>query len=531
MKRAKSKEQRGGKNPLSAQRSKWTTLPPSEVQARHIIHWIENTLFVPEGRLVGQPMRLAGWQKDELKRIYDNPAGTRRAILSFGRKNGKTALAAMLMLVHLCGPKAVPNSQLFSAAQSREQASIIFHLAAKMVRMSPVLLDQVVVKEASKILEFPQYASRYRALSAEVTTAYGLSPIFVIHDELGQVRGPRSELYDALETATGAQEAPLSIIISTQAPSDGDLLSILIDDALNGGDARTVCKVYTAPIEMDAFTEAAVRMANPAFGDFLNPQEVMAMANDARRMPAREAEFRNLVLNQRVEAVAPFISHDVWQRCSDEPEAIDDVPVYGGLDLSEVRDLTALVLMGKVRNRWHVHPTFWLPEEGLPEKSRNDRIPYDLWQRQGFLQTTPGRSISYEYVATHLRGIFDRYDIRKLAFDAWNMKHLIPWLNEAGFSEQEIKEKFVEFGQGAKSMSPALRELEQIILDEGLCHGDNPVLSMCAACSVVEGKDAANRRLSKNKSSGRIDGMVALAMAVGVAPMKGPPIDVEALIG
>jgi phage terminase large subunit-like protein len=284
-------------------------------------------------------------------------------------------------------------------------------------------------------------------------------------------------------------------------------------------------------MDLDPFSEEAVRLANPAFGEFLNPREAMAMAQDAKRMPAREQEYRNLVLNQRVEAVAPFISHDVWNRNGDTPDDLGNVAVYAGLDLSEVRDLTALVLVGHVHGKWSVHPTFWLPEEGLAEKARNDRVPYDMWAQQGFLQTTPGRSVSYQYIAMVLRQVFDTYDIRKLAFDSWNMKHLKPWLLENGFNEQEFNEKFIEFGQGKKSMSPALRDLEQILLDDEMAHGNHPVLKMCAANSVVEGKDSANRRLSKNKSSGRIDGMVALAMAMGVAPLRAQEIDVEAMIG
>jgi phage terminase large subunit-like protein len=528
---------RSRKSPKADDRSKsrkteqWVTIAPEDVTAAQIIHWIENTLYVPEGRLIGQPIRLAPWQKDEIVRIYDNPSGTRRAILSFARKNGKTALSACLLLVHLCGPKSIPNSNLYSTAQSREQASLIFTLASKIIRMSPVLQNQVHIKDTHKILEFPYYNVVFRALSAEASTAYGLSPVFVVHDELGQVRGPRSELYEALETSTGAQSEPLSIIISTQAPSDNDLLSILIDDALSGEDPRIMARVFSAPMDLDPFSEEAIRLANPAFGDFLNPREVLQMAAEAKRMPAREAQFRNLVLNQRVEAKSPFVSHDVWGRCGDEPEDIQDVPVYAGLDLSEVKDLTALVLIGYKHKIWNVHPTFWLPQEGIHEKARNDRVPYDMWAQRGFLQLTPGRSVSYEYVAAHLRNVFDAFDIRKLAFDAWNMRHLKPWLITAGFNEQEIEEKFVEFRQGTQSMSPALRDLEQIILEEGMAHGDHPVLGMCAANSVVEGKDSANRKLSKAKSSGRIDGMVALAMAFGVAPLKAPAIDVEALIG
>ena len=164
--------------------------------------------MIPEGRDVGKPVKLRPWQRHEIKRIYDNPHGTRRAILSFGRKNAKTTLTAFLLLLHLCEPEAKANSQLFSAAQSREQAAILFGLAAKIVRMSPTLNPVVLIRDTAKQLACPDLGTLYRALSAEASTAYGLSPVFIVHDELGQVQGPRSELYEALETATGAQEAP-----------------------------------------------------------------------------------------------------------------------------------------------------------------------------------------------------------------------------------------------------------------------------------------------------------------------------------
>jgi phage terminase large subunit-like protein len=507
-------------------------LGDDKVTAADIIAFIEQTCFVPEGRFVGKKLELFSWQKAEICRIYDNPHGTRRAILSMGRKNAKTTLAACLLLAHLCGPPArnKPNSQLYSAAQSRDQAAIIFSLAAKMVRMNPELLQAVTIQETAKSLICPELGTRYRALSADATTAYGLSPALVIHDELGQVRGPRSPLYEALETATGAQESPLSIIISTQAPSDVDLLSVLIDDAQAGHDPHTVVKLYTAPTELDPFDEQTIRLANPAFGTFLSAKEVLAMARDAQRMPAREAEYRNLILNQRVEMSNPFISPAVWKACGGPVGSLEGVPLYGGLDLSEAADLTALVLIGKREGKWRVQPTFWLPSEGLNEKSVADRVPYDMWARQGYLQTTPGRSISYEFVASYLRDVFRRYDVRKLAFDRWNFKHLLPWLLKAGMSEQFVKEHFVEFGQGMQSMSPALRDLEQVLLEGELAHGNHPVLTMCITNTVITLDDAGNRKPSKRKSTGRIDGMIALAMAVGVAQLPTKQIDISTLI-
>jgi phage terminase large subunit-like protein len=281
-----------------------TFRPTSLTLGEEIIRWIESTSRVPEGALVGQPMQLMDWQKDAIRKIYDNPHRTRRCIISVGRKSGKTTFAACLLLVHLAGP-AIPNSQLLSAAQSRDQAAILYALAAKITRMSPRLSDEVVCKDGVKQLVCASRGTAYRALSAEASTNYGLSPAFIVFDELGQVRGPRDPLFEALTTSTSGQLTPLQAIISTQSPTDADLLSVLIDDAQAGHDPRVICSLYSAPADADPFSLETIRAANPALGVFQNPDEVLAMAADAKRMPAREAAFRNLVLNQRIEASSP----------------------------------------------------------------------------------------------------------------------------------------------------------------------------------------------------------------------------------
>jgi phage terminase large subunit-like protein len=503
------------------------------IRAADVIEFIETTCYVPEGKHVGEKLRLLDWQKDELRKIYDNVHGTRRAIISTPRKNAKTTLCACLLLNHLCGPSArgKPNSQLYSAAQSRDQAGIVFSLACKMIRLNPDLRSAVAIQETAKALTCPELGTRYRALSAESTTAFGLSPAFTIFDELGQVRGPQSPLYEALESATGAQESPLTVIISTQARSDGDLLSMLIDDALAGHDPHTVVSLHTAPREFDPFDEVTIRLANPALDGFMNRREILAMAADAKRMPSREAEFRNLILNQRIEANDPFISPSVWSACGTPVAPLDGAQVYGGLDLSSSVDLTALVLIGRCNGKWHVHPTLWLPSEGLSEKAVTDHVPYDRWRDRGYLQTTSGKTVSYEFVAHHLREVFQRYDVQKLGFDRWNMRHLRPWLLRAGFTESVIEQHFVEFGQGMASMSPALRDLEQVLIEGELAHGGHPILTMNVSNTVIVLDDAGNRKPSKRKSTGRIDGLVALAMAIGVAPLQAEEIDIRSLIG
>jgi phage terminase large subunit-like protein len=500
---------------------KSTKKSKTKTRAERNIKWIEDHCCVPEGRDVGKRVQLRPWQREEIIKIYDNPHGTRRVILSFGRKNGKTAFASFLLLLHLAGPEHMINSQLYSAAQSREQAAILFGLAAKVVRLSPSLSAYVLVRDTAKELVCRELGTRYKALSAEASTAYGLAPAFIVHDELGQVHGPRFELYEALETATATQENPLSLVISTQAPTDSDLLSILIDDALQGNDPRVVVSLYSAPMEDEPFDEETIRKANPAFGDFQNANEVLAMAQDAKRMPSREAEYRNLILNQRVEASSPFVSKIVWDACSAPVADLTKVPCYAGLDLSETQDLTAFVMVGKVAGKWQVHPTFWLPHDTLHDRARADRLPYDVWHRQGFLRTVPGRSVDYEHVAAFLFETCRAYDVKKIAFDRWNFLHLRPWLLKSGFTDQQVQDKFIEFGQGFKDMSPALRALEVEVLNARINHGGHPVLGMCAANAVVQTDPAGSKKLAKNKSSGRIDGMVALAMAMGSVPHEG----------
>lgn len=478
--------------------------------------WIEKYCRVPEGKHVGQAVKLRTWQRAEICKIYDSP--TRLAILSFGRKNGKTALVAFLLLLHLVGPEAVANSQLYSAAQSRAQAAIVYRYASQMVRLSPDLASHVTPRESAKELAAPELGTLYRALSAEAATAYGFSPIFTVHDELGQVRGPRSDLFDALETASGAHESPLSVIISTQAPNDTDLLSMLIDEALTGADPQTKVSLHAAPIDSDPWSEETWKLANPAYGDFLNPAEVATQARRAKALPAQEPAFRNLVLNQRVEARSPLIPRSLWMRCGGETALYAGEPMFIGLDLSSTTDLTALVRVWKSGSIWQVQPTFWVPEVGLYERARRDRVPYDTWAAQGLIETTPGASVDYDYVAQWLLQAqqAEGWAIEQVAFDRWRIDLFKAALSRQGAADDFLLQ-MVEFGQGFQSMSPAIDILETELLNGTLAHGAHPVLTMCAANAVAVRDPAGNRKADKAKSTGRIDGLVALLMGLARA--------------
>jgi len=489
----------------------------SLTRADRVIAFIERYVRVPEGSEVGKPLKLLPFQERFIREVYDNPAGTSRAYLSIARKNGKTALIAAIMLVHLVGPEARQNTQIISGARSRDQAAIVYKLAEKMVRLNPDLSKIIKTTPSSKTLVGLPMNVEFKAISAEAGTAHGLSPVLAILDEVGQVKGPSDAFIEAIETAQGAHDAPLLLAISTQAATDGDLFSDWLDKAVSGNDARIVSHLYAAPENCELDDREAWAAANPALGVFRSLTDVEDYSRRAMQSPAQESSFRWLFLNQRVEANNPYISRGLWAECGGDVAADwSGHEVFGGLDLSASNDLTAFVRVAWIDGKMHARSTFWLPEEGLRDRARQDRVPYDVWAREGELATTPGRTVDYDWVAPVVLTSMRAEGIRQIAFDRWNMRFLRPALERAGATEEEMA-RFVEFGQGFQSMSPALRALDGVLLNGLLRHGGHPVLTMCAANAVVKSDPAGNRKLVKFAANRRIDGMIALAMAVATA--------------
>jgi phage terminase large subunit-like protein len=522
------------------------------------IQWIENRILVPEGRDVGKPLTLRPFQREIITGIYDAEPRPRYVIISMAKKNAKTALSGALLLLNICGPEAKQNSQLYSTGQTRKQAATIFRLASKMRRSAPDIAAVTFTRDTTKEIVCPELGTEYTALARKAESQHGLSPRFMVHDELGQVRGPTWDLFDALETADQAHDDALSIIISTQPAADGDLMAILMDDAINtsenpdahpvvSGDGRTLLFLWTADEtghEDDkdwAFTEEAMRQANPAYGDFLSAQSMCDKAAAARRMRSNENTFRNFNLNQRVESIDPFIPRGVWMSCKAEPkiEALD-CPLYLGLDLSKRTDLTALAMIAELDGVWHAWVDFWVPSIGLLERASRDRVPYDQWVTDGLITATPGASINYRHPAERLLEICGDHTVASVAFDRWRMDvftkeiaRLI--MDEDDLDSEDMEARVLEavplrpHGQGFRDMAPALDALEEALLNKRLCHGANSVLTMCAANARAVADSAGNRKLDKTRSTGRIDGLQALAMAFGAAggitePKQGPSV-------
>lgn len=461
-------------------------------------------------------MKLLPFQKKFILDVYDNPAGTSRAYLSVARKNGKSALIAAILLAHIVGPEAKQNSQIVSGARSRDQAALVFKLAEKMVRLSPQLSEIVRVVPSSKMLIGLVMNVEYKAISAEAGTAHGLSPVLAILDEVGQVRGPQDSFIEAIETAQGAHASPLLIAISTQAATDADLFSNWLDDAANAKDRRIVSHVYTAPEDCALGDKKSWRAANPALGKFRSLQDMADFAKQAARLPAKENSFRWLYLNQRIEAVSPFLSKSEWEANAAAADVPLGSPCWAGLDLSASRDLTALILVFPIDDQFHVVPHFFLPAQGIRERSESEKYPYDTWAKQGYLTLIDGPVIIPSFIAMAVAEISQDYDLQLLAYDRWRIHDFQRELDNIG-----AQIPMASFGQGFKDMAPAVDKVERLVAERKLRHGDNPILNMCAAGAVIEQDPAGNRKLTKKKSLSRIDGLVALSMALGCMSTEG----------
>lgn len=499
------------------------------IRVRNIFKFCQE-LTVPSGKGEGSPLRLRPFQKRFIRDVYgrvgrNRKRKTRRAVLSMARKNGKSLLTAALSLVHLVGPERVPNGEIYSAATEREQAAIVFRYAAQIVRADPELEALIKIVDSTKTMIGLDTGSVYRAISAEAGSKFGYNPTVVIYDELAQAK--KRDLYDALDTSMAARDEPLFIIISTQSNDPQHLLSQLIDDGLSGRDPSTVCHLYAVPDDADpdvVFRDKKLwKLANPALGDFRSLPEMRTMAKRALRMPTFEASFRNLYLNQRVDAHSPLIPRLEWQGCCGEYEIEEGEEVYLGLDLSGKTDLTALVGV-TADSASRVLARFWKPEVALKDHEKRDRVPYATWKAQGLLETTPGRAVQYDFVAARLAEIHAQYVIRGLAFDRWSIDNFKNACNREGLDvwidgqDDELAGavRMVQWGQGYKDMAPAIDALEVAVLERILKHDGHPVLTWNISNAMATQDPAGNRKMDKAATRFRIDGAVALAMAIGL---------------
>lgn len=507
-------------------------------RAEQVIKFIE-LLRVPSGEGQGGPMRLRPWQKQFIRDLYaphvDGNRRVRRAILSVARKNGKTAIIAAIALAHLIGPEAIKNGEIYSAANDREQAGQVFKFLRQLIDADEELSQVLDIVPSTKTVVCKQNGSFYRALSADAGTKHGLNPSVWIYDELAQSRN--QELYEVMNTSQGARKEPLGIVISTQSPDPEHPLSKLIDDGLVANDATVLVHLYCADDEAEIMDEDAWRAANPALGDFRSVEDLSALAIQASRMPSMEASFRNLYLNQRVDQNSPLIPRSEWKACQTGVTLMLGEDVYLALDLSGVHDLTSLVGISAAVGEERVKAWHWKPHDFLFDHAKRDRAPYDLWAKDGWLETPPGRAIDYSYVASRIAEIREDYSIRGLAYDRWRIEQLLVEFQRIGvdaFIEGKDKPfdgalRLVPWGQGYRDMSPAVEALEASFIHRRFKHDGNPVLAFCFANAIAVSDASGNRKLDKSKTRFRIDGAVATAMAAGLKAREVEPEQIESV--
>jgi len=472
-----------------------------------------------KGEWAGRPLILEPWQQFVMWSLFGwkREDGTRRfrtSYLEVARKNGKTTMAAGIGL-YLMLADGEPGAEVYSIATKRDQARISHSEATRMAKSSPQLRKMVTIfKDNIHILDT---ASKFEPLGADSDTMDGLNVHGAVVDEVHAHK--TRDTWDVIETATGSRRQPLMFAITT-AGYDRETLCFkqheytqkILDGVLQ--DDSWFGMVYGLD-EGDAFEDEAIWIkANPNLGVSKKLDDMQRKAARAREMPSALNAFLRLELDVWTQSETKWIPRQHWDQCGQavDAEGLRGRSCYAGLDLSSNTDVSALVLVFPPQSdedAYQVVSRFWIPEEAMVERAHRDRVPYPAWVRQGFIKATPGNVIDYDFILAEVDELAQAYDILELAFDRWGATKIQTDLMEKGGEDW-----LVQFGQGYVSMSPPMKELERLILEHKLAHGNNPVLTWMADNLVVRQDPAGNLKPDKEKSTERIDGMVALVMAL-----------------
>lgn len=430
-------------------------------------------------------------------------------------KTHNSELAAAIALYLLYADNE-PSAEVYGAACDRNQASIVFDVARQMVEMSPALMRRSKIRSAGKRIINYRNAGFYQVLSAETGTKHGLNVSGLVFDEIHAQ--PNRKLYDVLTKGSGdAREQPLFFIITTAGNDKNSICYELHTKALDlmagrKKDATFYPVVYGLEHEEDWTDEANWYKANPSLGHTIQIDRVREAYRNAVENPAEENVFKQLRLNIWTSASIRWIPEQVYDKGSlpIDRDSLRGRMCYGGLDLSSTSDITALVLAFPPRSddeKYILLPFFWLPEDTLELRCHRDHVLYDVWQKQGFIQTTKGNVIHYGFIEKFIERLGETYNIREIAYDRWNATQMVQNLEDMGFT-------MVPFGQGFKDMSPPSKELFKLLMEGNILHGGNPVLKWMAGNVVMRQDPAGNIKPDKEKSVEKIDGIVASIMAL-----------------
>ena len=487
--------------------------------ADYAVMFIEN-LCHTKGTWAGKPFELIDWQEQIIRDLFGTlkANGYRQfntAYIEIPKKQGKSELAAAVALLLTCGD-GEERAEVYGCAADRQQAAIVFDVAADMVRMCPALSKRVKILASQKRLIYAPTNSFYQVLSAEAYSKHGFNIHGVVFDELHTQ--PNRKLFDVMTKGSGdARMQPLYFLITTAGTDTHSICYETHQKAKDIIEGRKIDPTFYPVIygadESDDWTDPKVwKKANPSLDITVGIDKVKAACDSAKQNPGEENAFRQLRLNQWVKQAVRWMPMEKWDKCAfsvDEDE-LEGRICYGGLDLSSTTDITAFVLVFPPLDeddKYIILPYFWIPEDNLTLRVNRDHVPYDVWERQGFLQTTEGNVVHYGFIEQFIEKLGERFNIREIAFDRWGAVQMVQNLEGMGFT-------VVPFGQGFKDMSPPTKELMKLVLEQKIAHDGHPVLRWNMDNIYIRTDPAGNIKADKEKSTEKIDGAVATIMAL-----------------
>ena len=487
--------------------------------AQFAVMFIES-LCHTKGTWAGKPFKLLDWQRQIIQDLFGivKPNGYRQfntAYIEIPKKNGKSELAAAVALLLCCGD-GEQRAEIYGCAADRGQATIVFDVAADMVRMCPALNRRCKILASQKRIIYTPTNSFYQVLSAEAYSKHGFNIHGVVFDELHTQ--PNRKLFDVMTKGSGdARMQPLYFLITTAGTDTNSICYETHQKAKDILEGRKIDPTFYPVIygagEDEDWTDPKVWIkSNPSLGETIGMDKVEAACESAKQNPGEENSFRQLRLNQWVKQAVRWMPMDKWDACAFpvNEEMLEGRVCYGGLDLSSTTDLTSFCLVFPPEDEeepYYVLPYFWVPEDTLELRVKRDHVPYDLWNRQGYLETTEGNVVHYGYIEKFIERLGERFNIRDIAFDRWGATQMSQDLENMGFT-------VVPMGQGFASMSPPTKELMKLTLEKKIAHGGHPVLRWNMDNIFIRTYPAGNIKADKAKSTEKIDGAIAMIMAL-----------------
>jgi phage terminase large subunit-like protein len=497
--------------------------------SERVLAFFRTFLRHSNGEYRGRRFEPLPFQQQIIREIFDPtlPNGRRRireALLMIPRKGGKTTLSAGLALSALYDGEQ--RGQVVVAANSRDQASLLFNAAADAVEQDPVLRARSIVSRSAKRITDRVSLSTLRALAAESGTAHGLDLTCWIYDELHAATN--DELLNVLRTSVGARREPLGIVISTAGFDLESPLGHLYEHAKRWQVDPSVDPYFHASIfeasESDAWDDPATwHKANPALGSFRSLEEMEIAANRARQVPSQQDAFKRLYLNIWTSQESSWLDLAAWDGCAGavSDDELRGKTAYFGLDLSSNIDLTALVAIIQHGDRLVIRNWNWLPADGMHEREERDRVPYRQWVKDGRLETCPGNAIDLAFITARVREIAKGFNVGRISFDRWGSTAVSQELSQGGLP-------LVPFGQGFASMSAPTKALQTAVLAKKILHNGCPLLRWQAANCTVQSDAAGNIKPVKQdrfRHRKHIDSIVAAVMAMdGATRAAGPSL-------